>query len=464
MKRPKQLAVAAVVLVLALSLAWWLFGRAPMGFVTAIAPLDGERAIFTMRHNPSQGRSQAWIGMVDVDGVVWSRELPDLTYSIHARHGLTVTEDRVTVKVSDGDTYGQLLAFSTTTGDPLWQGQRTAFQASEFPGMLYVADGTHPFDDDVQLLHGDHDRKIAHLVALDARDGKTQWSYELPAHGVQTMLVAPRAVALRIDATWVFVRRSDGTLTRTLAEYAAACIDDERFVTWGRQALIEVDLTRDDLPAIERPLVSPGIPLRCGKHGGQFVFTVAVGGEAQKFQLIGVDRDPAAVAWHLDLGPWEPFSSARERDNVGPEADPLSGLLSDFVPLLLTTHGDDGLKIAVIDQTKHALAWESPIHAELLRDQLFRGSGNQYFLTNGQRIAAIDGATGELTAAVELSHDDPRAFHAIDGRLWVHTMEYARMNALPWLVLDGRTLEVLARGSGQDEPADVLAELHAWLR
>lgn len=448
----------------ALALGWWWLARPPQGFVTGMLPIDGERAVFTMRHNPDDDPSQAWIGVVGPDGVEWSQELPALTYSLDMRHGLAVGPDQVTVKVSDGDDHAQLLAFDLATGRPRWSSDPIAFAPTEYPGMLHMAHGVWPSDDGTQVLFGDHDRRTSHLVARASTDGSTLWSEDLPEHGVRQMLVSTTHVAYRHDDGWWFVRRSDGKLVHELDTYAAGCLDDSGFVTWGRDTLIEVHLAGEQ-PSVEaRALPDEGIVGSCGRHAGALVFGVSPRQrETTGIDLVGVEPQASSIAWRISLGIWEPSSIKRGRDNEGPHANPLEGVLSDYVPVVLSSHGIDGLELAVLDLRTHAVAWRGPRDEALLHYEVFRGTPPQHFLSNGRRLIAIDGASGEVTAAVELPHEDALATHAADGRLWVYSMQYDRQNRLPWLVLDGRTLEVLARGNEDYSPVDVTEQVRTEL-
>lgn len=452
---------------LVVAAVWWL-RRPPDGFLTGIAPIDGSRSVFTMRANYSNGPSRAWIGVVDadLDRVLWSRELPGETYSIHARHGLTVSGQQVTVKVHDTESTARVLAFDLATGEPRWTSDAIAFQPSEYPDMLHVVDGDRPYDDGRQVLHGDHDRVTARLVARDAATGATQWSRDLPGHGVRELLFSPHAVLVR-DTAWTFVRRSDGSVARELDGNGDACIDgDGRFVSWDDDALVRIDLGDPAAPAQAQPLPSVGRTLGCGTHGEQLVFTVAHPWERleqRSFEVLAVAGDPAAIAWRVDLGGWEPSAMAQNRDNAGPDAAPNRGRLAVFVPLVLDAHGVDELKLAVIDVANGVLAWESALRAELLHFQAYRGSGSQHFLSNGSRIVAIDGASGRLTAAVDVVHQTSLSFHAVGGKLWIFSMDWHRMNELPWAVLDGQTLAILARGNEALQTTDATQQAAAWL-
>lgn len=445
---------------------WWVLRAAP-GFITGLYPADGQRAVFTMRHNPYDGPSRAWIGLVDVHaGVRWSRELPALTYSSYARHGITVHGGQVTVKVLDVESHAQILAFDLASGKRRWASAPIVFKPSEYPLQPYVVSGERPFDDGRLLFHCDHDRVTARLVARSSADGSIRWSHELDAAGMRSLLFAPETIAYRHEASWTFLGRSDGKVVRTLEAYGDGCILDGRFVTWDHDQLLTVDLAHPGLPPRTQPLPSRGIAARCGVHGDELVFTVSIpapSGAPDRTKLIGVRLDPPGIDWKLDLGTSSPADSAHQRDNRGPDADPLRGTLSDFVPVLLEQREGDTFRLAVIDLIRHRIAWQSRPRPELANMQVFRGSGDQHFCSMGARLVAISGKTGEITAAVEINHECPRAFYAIDQRLWVYSMKYARMDSLPWAVLDGRTLALIGHGNDDYTPRAITEDFRAWL-
>lgn len=451
---------------LAIGVAVWWWLRPPEGFLTGMVPLDGDRAVFTMRHNPNNGESRAWVGLLDATGeVAWSTELPAFTYSVYARHGITVSDDLITIKVTDSDTFAQLLAFDLETGEERWQSPRIDFAQGEGSFMMPVVPGARPYTDGKQLLHGDANGERYLLVARKAADGAISWEHEVNS-GMRDLVFTADAVAYRADSSWIFLSRDSGEDGRQVNAYAAACSDAERFVTWDGDQLISVDWSAPDFTVTSKPLPSEGIPLYCGLRDGSPVFTVAhrwADLVERRFELVAVDPNTASVTWRLGLGPWEPSSIAGSRDNDTPEAHPLRGTLTDFVPVLLGTHGSDGVKLVVLDMIEHELAWESTPRAELLHSDVFRGRGAQYFLADSGRVAAFDGNTGKLTAAIKVGHESSRAFHAVDGQLWLFSMAWGRMDALPWVRLDGTTLEPLAAGNEEFRPRVITDEFADWL-
>lgn len=431
-----------------------------------MVPVGGDRSIFTMRHNPNNGPAQAWVGLLDASGeVAWSNELPGLTYSVYARHGITVSDDLITIKITDENTFAQLLAFDIETGKMRWESPRIEFAESEGSSMMPVVPGEQPYTDGNHLIHGDADGERNLLVARNAADGARTWEHEVDS-GMREVLFSADAVAYRADMAWTFLSLQSGEVVQQLDAYAAGCGDAQRFVTWGDDQLITVDWSSPAFTVTRKPLPSEGIPKYCGLRDGMPVFTVAhrygVLAE-QSFGLVAVDPNTASVAWRIGLGQWEPSFVARSRDNDARDAHPLRGSLTDFVPVLLGTHGSRDVKLAVLDMTKHELAWEGTPHSELLQFDVFRGHEAQFFLGDSGRVAAFDGNTGKLTAAIKLGHQDARAFQAAHGQLWLFSMGYGRMDALSWVRLDGTTLKTIAAGNDEFRPSVVTDEFADWL-
>lgn len=440
--------------------------RPPEGFMTALVPISDTRAVFTMRHNPENGSARAWVGVLDASGdVVWSQELPGVTFSVYARHGITVSDDLVTVKVSDAESFAQVVGFDIETGEQRWASPRIEFPEPTPSFNLPTVVGDRPYTDGTQLLHADADGVTTKLVARSAADGATQWTHELD-DVMRDLVISPTSVAYRANLRWTFLRRDTGAVGLTIDAYAAGCADDQRFVTWDDDQFISVDYNDPSFAVSTRSLPSEGIPLFCGLAEGTPVFTVEHPWDnvaERRFELLAIDPNTAAVAWRISLGAWEPSSIATSGDNDVPQAHPLRGSLTDFVPVLLATHGSDDVKLVVIDLAKRELAWQGAPHPELLHFEVFRGQGNQYFLGDRSKIAAIDGTTGRLTAAVQLGHEGSRAFQAAHGQLWLYSLERGRMNTLFWTQLDGATLEVLGSGNAEFAPKVVTEEFARWL-
>ena len=255
--------------------ALWWWQRPPEGFLTGMVPLEGDRAIFTMRHNPNNGAAQAWVGLLDAGGdVVWSQELPALTYAVYAGHGITVSEDLITIKISDQSTFAQLIAFDIETGEPRWESPRIEFTDSEGRWMMPIVAGEQPYTDGEQVIHGDADGETELLVARSATDGARIWGHEVDG-GMREVVFSDSVVAYRADMAWTFLSRTSGEVVRKVDAYAAGCGDTERFVTWSDDQLITVDWSSTDFAVTTKPLVSEGIPLYCGLRAGTPVFTVA---------------------------------------------------------------------------------------------------------------------------------------------------------------------------------------------
>lgn len=431
-----------------------------------MVPVGGDRAVFITRHNPENGAPKAWLGLFDATGeVAWFKELPGLTYSVYARHGITVSEGRVTIKVSDRETFAQVLAFDLETGEAQWQSPRIEFVDGYASPMAPVVAGERPYADGNELIHGDADGERDRLVARKAADGSRIWEREVDS-SMRDLVFSADAVAYRADFAWTFLKRDSGEVVRTVKAYAAACSDEERFVTWANDHLITVDWSSPDFTVTKTPLPSEGTPLYCALRDGSPVFTVEHRWDEvveRDFELVAVNPDTASVDWRIGLGAWQPSSIGGSRDNDTPTAHPLRGTLTDFVPVLLRTHDNDGLKLAVLDLTKHEIAWEGAPQPELLQFDVFRGDASQYFLGDSGRVAALDGNTGKLTAAIKVGHERSRGFQAADGQLWLFSMEWARMNALPWMRLDGTTLEVIAAGNEEFRPEVITDEFADWL-
>lgn len=434
-----------------IGLVWYLL-LPPEGFLTGIYPVDGRRSVFLMRYN-GDDETRTWVGLVDVeDGLVWDQELPAMTYSTYGRHGVTVADGRVTVKVSDGETHDQVLAYALADGSPLWTSEPLAYKDDHRYGRAGVL-GERPYADSKVVLysHGERPKVPTELVARDPSDGTTQWTHKVKDNVFRAFEVTSKAIVYRAGISWFIVDRADGKLVHKLDEYSDACIDDTSMWTWSySNALMKVDLSAPGMPVEKHVVNGPvGSSTICGRRGETLVFFREEVGEKADNALVGIDPASASVLWSISLGPRRVKSIAQNRDTEDASAHPLRGGLTDFVPVILSQRKglESSHRIAVINLRDRKVAWESKVLDELLHHSMFRGSGGMYYLTRQSHVVAIDGASGKVTAAVAgTSLESVRGFHAVDGRLWVYNMDWLPMNRLPWAVLDGRTLKTLAQG------------------
>lgn len=143
--------------------------------------------------------------------------------------------------------------------------------------------------------------------------------------------------------------------------------------------------------------------------------------------------------------------------------EPFRGELTPFVPLLLSD-GNERFELAVLDVVRGSVAWRSAPRGELFHYQVVRGAGDVHYLSRHGHIVSIDGATGRVLSASRMDVEGIRGSYATPSRLWAYRSAFGRHEALPWVVLDGRTLALLG---GPDENApkqrdDADATL-AWL-
>lgn len=150
-----------------------------------------------------------------------------------------------------------------------------------------------------------------------------------------------------------FDRKLEGPIEDLVQDTLLACIKGRhdfrreggvRSYVFGiaRHVLFAALRAKHRAAAVVQQLPSVGKVLACGTHGEQVVFTVVRSSETldqRSFEIIAVAGEPAALAWRVELGRWEPSPFAQNRDNAGPEAAPNRGPISDFVPFVLHTYG-----------------------------------------------------------------------------------------------------------------------------
>jgi hypothetical protein len=403
--------------------------------------------------NYSNEPSRFWTGVVHTDqGPVWNQELPASTYGIYERHGLTVSADQMTVHVTDKKSFTQRLAFGIAEGKPLWHTDRVVLDPHKGNLSAPAVYGGRPLVFGDTVLHWESDRVKKRLVARRPTDGTTLWEFDLGKALIGTIRVTNRWVIYRTEMKWQFIDRTTGRFARAIDIYSDACVSEAQFVAWGRAGLVSIDLTTPSLPI--KTISHPSLPARqahtCGRYGEQYVFfTEEYGRDAKErhHELIALSESLEQVEWQIPLGPWGLNRISRPRGSQGRQAHPLRGALSDFVPFIGSEFDNDKHKLLVLDLKKQKVAWESLPMTDLLHYHTFRGTQGQHFIVYATHIVALDGQTGKVTGAIGGNYYEVRGFYPVDGRLWAFTQKWQRMNALPWMVLDGRTLKAVAQGN-----------------
>ena len=185
---------------------------------------------------------------------------------------------------------------------------------------------------------------------------------------------------------------------------------------------------------------------------------------APRNRVVALSGSLDRVAWQIALGKWGLSGIAGStRGAKAVDVHPMRGALADFTPIVVGAHGVDEYKVVVLDLKTHRIGWQSAPHKSLLHYYVVRGSQGQHFVLSSTHVVAIDGSTGAVTGAIGGGYYNVRGFYAVDGRLWMHSEGWARMNALPWAVLDGRTLAVVGRGTDRLSPQSVFQEtVKSW--
>lgn len=464
-----MIALTAALLAGAAVLIWRLL-LPPDGFLTGLVPVDAERAVLVMRANYDNDPSRYWVVAVHADeGVLWSRELPGQTQSTWPRNGLTVTAGAIVVRVYDNDKRKSwLVGYALDDGQPLWTGEGDAYDASWTYTFPPDVPGGEPQGLEDRTYRWSSDGETTSLTAWLAAKGQRLWTHTLDGKFVRAQHVTHKYVVYRSDAGWTFLHAKNGHLAAELDAYAAACVHDGRFTAWSRETIYSIDLEADRIEVQRHPAPGGIEPLttHCGVHDGNLVFVTRQGANPTKpdVRLVALTKPLDGVAWEIPMGVWGPKEIASLRDSDGADVHPLRGQLSDFVPLILGAH-DQPFKLVMLDLKQHRIAWESRLADDLLHFGVFRGSDDQHFLVSSSVVGALDGRTGKLTAARGGAYMEIKGGYGSGGRLWLHTMDWRGMNALPWGALDGRTLK--PGGTGNDEVTfgeDMLAKLIETLK
>lgn len=161
--------------------------------------------------------------------------------------------------------------------------------------------------------------------------------------------------------------------------------------------------------------------------------------------LLAVDEASGRLRWRQDLGAPALRVGAKQgsSDMVSPQAQPFSGMLSRFVPLLVRRLPPLHFELSELDLVERRVVRRSPASRGLKLFRLIKAD-HRYYLAgrvggDSLLVAVIDASSGQVTAAVRLpaSVAEVRPTDFSPHRLWIHTEHSS------WGVLDATTLGVV---------------------
>lgn len=444
-KRKAALAAAAALAVVGAAVAGWVVwrrDRMPEGFLTGLHPVDGARAVVTMRANTSEGPSRAWVALVDAEkGLRWRRELPALPI-IAPYDGLSVGGGVVTVRTESG-----IAAYALADGSLRW---RADAPRADVAAMLA---------DERQLVELTSEGGELVMTAYARASGARQWRKETRLSGPDASRAAltPGHIVFEPVHRLMMFDRSTGAPALALNVRGPGCVVGGELLVVAddgeRHPLVAVDLAD---PTRRRMIVSNWVPPgpaayfkveSCGTRGERLV--ISVGRARDGLQLVLVDPASGAIDASIDLGPVRLGGSLPQWEIVQRYAggDPLGGALPRFVPVLIDRSADgDSTRLVVVDLDERRVAREGTMAHDLIHYSLQRDGGRFVLsggtLGRGESLAVIDGATGAITAALALplSGDEVLPYHFRDGRVWIFASDWRRLDRAPWAVLDAATL------------------------
>jgi hypothetical protein len=433
------------------------------GFITGLAPVDGGRAVVTMRANAEWGQPpRAWIGLLDASGGwLWSRRLPGLPV-VGPRRGLLV-DDGLAIVRTDGAP-GATAAYAVADGKLAWS---ASVEHNRPDGYLDLAAAGG------RVVQGSSGGPPGEeIVAFDRVTGERRWRAEI---GDVMALRSPQVVGatLVVESVFITVRVSleTGQVHRAPGLGPGCVVNDESFTIESTREGYRViatagTATRVVVPTVELDLPSAGalqVPY-CGRRGDRLVFTVDPG-TGTRLRLIEVD--PAAgrqvrAAWlELDGALHHPVQETA--DLRFPEAAPLAGALPRFVPVPLFIAAS---ALAVIDLDTLSVARRGPPSPETRFTHVVHDGDAFYFATrdevgSGGTLARFDGRSGRFTAAVRSAYATELASLQLRaGRIWVFGERW--VDPLPYAVLDAETLAPVHVSGPKIEEA-LAATQKAWL-
>jgi PQQ-like domain len=469
MPGPILVLVSAVVVAAAVAGAWYALGRRPSATdIVDVLALDGEYAVMIRDVARDPGRS--FLSLMSAErGEVWGAMIPgdDSRLGAHddpsAGPGtrLAATAGVITVR---GNTGGvpYIHAFAAARGAKLGRYALAAEQpvpavlpATALPAAATQRAGSIAGDGQSFEVVADA-RGAIDLVAIDLEQGAPLWRRALGAGPVGPVWLRERHLLVHAAGRLHVLDRRTGEPAHGHANGHAlswpCAVSDRVYGVDGGQ-VHALSLTGGEVRAtgiVATRLTGIGtmrLAGLCGTRGDLDVLAVVEDGAAA---LVAVDAHTLATRWRLALE--QPLLVSQALYLGAPDA--LSGPLPRFVPMIVGQAEQPGLVSIDVDAGRIARAGTP---TPLVRDARVLLASERFYLWTpaGPTLAVLDGATGALTAAVELPGMAPLwPRHVAGGRVWVTRLAHdGESKGHAWFVLDGKTLDLVAAGLGSEPSA-----------
>lgn len=438
-----------------LALAVWAWRRSiPDGFVVEVRARDDGTALAVLRHNEDSGPARYWLVLLGRDGD--ARGWAALDAEIETSSGsptLALDGDVVMVRgIAAGRDVVEAYALPSLT--PGWRTDLGAAPGRLVPDLgLYLAGEQLYAPRD--LGDGDGQAAGSVVVALDPASGAERWRAELPVEvmGVSAPRIIGASVVFVAGGGSVALERETGSVVRRFDLGGLACASSTgRVASMSAEGFVEAVPGSSDrllLPRAEIQAHAPdgvGAGHRCGSRDGRHVFTPI---SFAWTGLVGVDEAGTRPAWWLTLPSLNFQEIVQGRPTFRwPEQTPLTGSLTRYVPFVVEpaepVDEPTGTPcfLAVADLDAHRLVSLSAGSPMLLHYGIVTVDGRHYVATSSE-IAVVDGATGELGAAVHVegwNREWVAPTVVAGGRLWLVGSDWAGVHELPVAILDATTL------------------------
>ena len=448
---PVMVLVSALLIAAAVTGAWYVLDRRPRatGIIDLLA-LDAEYAVMIRDVARDPGRS--FLSLISTErGEVWGAMIPAYEPRNQPYTQLTATAGVISVRTSTGG-IPYIQVFAAARGAKL--GRYALAEARPVPAVMPASAGpgaASPVAPDASSL-ADQGQSFelvtdaqgtVDLVAVDLERGAPMWRRALGAGPDGPLWLRPRHLLMHTAGRLHVLERATGEPAHIGGvAMSRPCALSDRVYGVDRGLVHVLSLPTGDLPGVLRTtgITAERLGDVCGTHGGRDILTLVTPGGTTA--LVAVDARTLAVHWRIDID--QPLRVSEPLYQSAPDA--LTGPLPRFVPMLVG-HADPQLIILDLDTGRTARAGTP---TPLLRDAHIVHAGGSAYLwaPAGSTLAVLDGATGALTAAVELPGMAPMwPRHLAGGRIWV-AREPGDGDDHAWLVLDCHSLDVTAAGLG----------------
>jgi hypothetical protein len=485
-RRRRVVLVGICLIIVATAVMWMLHRRGDRdmdrtGYVVSYRVVDDNTAfIVSSSYEHLDGRG--WLSRIDASGrTLWLRELPDVSIGEDVlRIGNGVIGVRYT-RTEHGVAKDLSMAAFSFDGERLWDRVLVPYHAHAVAGDPSLG----PTSPTVTGLLGvsvgdtfaewtDDESKIT-LTVLAQRTGRTATSRVVDSMPSGAFVFGDRLVWISDDSARAFADAVDpntpfalvahmlDVTTNTehdLASDGPGCTIGDAYLTvverGHTKALVSFpdgDLTRPHMVAEPFDPIGDGRGYSvhgCGKYQDTIVFTIHGTRDGEPESRVVLVDAGGAPRRSLSLPRAVMSTLAADLPSRFGDASPLGGSVTRFVPLVLPQFEPVPHDLLATLDLADLTIVSRVVQSSLFGGTLFRHGAQVFVVEDGgpterRRVTTFDGATGELTGAIQAPMSDGRVLptHLGPHTIWLVSYREAPLGQPPVAILDARSLKPL---------------------